>query len=399
MMRLSTRRTARRAVPPLQRLLPPLALLLCLPVVGCDSTEPIDEIPTLTMDSVSLRIGLAEGAEQYLFQRIHSVVLTTDGGIVVGDQAPRVALFDREGSWVSDLARRGSGPGELQLVGGLWSGAADTTVVWDARQRKLVLIPSSGTVRELPLAWGPTARPVDGVPGRVVLELETGQLMDTAQAVSRLVAHSDQDPITVAGPYPVPEIGWKVTPDGVGQMVNAPIFEPYPAWDVSSAGLWWTDGTSSSLSLFDWSGTRIEEIDLPLSDRRVSESDLETYYAGMMGRWGADMRPENGQDPATATSTPLVTRIVADDRGCVWLADFDPGADFSRNWSGPNYLVVSRHTRAASVRVRFPSGFTLTDVRGGIAAGVWEDSHGLQFVHLYEIQGEPFINDCVESEV
>ena len=152
------------------------------------------------------------------------------------------------------------------MIGGLWAGPGDSIVVWDARQRKLAFIPRApGDTREVRVPWGPNARPVDGIGGRGVFELETGQLMDTAQAVSRLVANSGQDSSTVVGPYPVPEIGWAVMPNGVGHLVNAPIFESYAAWDVSSAGIWWTDGVSSRLSLYSWTGKRLADVDLPVS--------------------------------------------------------------------------------------------------------------------------------------
>jgi hypothetical protein len=94
----------------------------------------------------------------------------------------------------------------------------------------------------------------------------------SAYVLSRLVTNWGQDSSTIVGPYPAPEIGWKVMPNGVGHMVNAPIFESYAAWDVSAAGLWWADGVSSRLSLYSWTGERLVEIVLPLSDRPNAES-------------------------------------------------------------------------------------------------------------------------------
>lgn len=220
----------------------------------------------------------------------------------MGDRAPRVAVFDRDGSWVADLAGKGLGPGELQMIGGLWAGPADTIVVWDARQRKLAFIPRvSGEAREVRIPWGPLARPADGIGGRAVFELETGP---------------------------------------------------------------------------------------------ISATDLEAFYAGMLSRWGADMRPEGGEEPSTAATVPLITRIVSDDAGCVWVGDCNPRADFSNNWAGSNYLVVNRRTGDVAARVAFPPGFTFTDVRGGLAAGAWEDADELHYAHVYEISDVVAREDC-----
>lgn len=89
--------------------------------------------------------------------------------------------------------------------------------------------------------------------------------------------------------------------------------------------------------------------------------------------------------PNSLSPAPVVTAIVADDRGLLWLAGFDPGADPLRGWIGSQYTVVDAANDRVHTTVTFPVGFTLTDVADGLALGFHEDEAGIHYVHVYDV--------------
>lgn len=48
--------------------------------------------------------------------------------------------------------------------------------------------------------------------------------------------------------------GWAVEENDIGHMVSPPVFETYPAWDVTASGAGWADPSSNTIRKVDWSG-------------------------------------------------------------------------------------------------------------------------------------------------
>jgi hypothetical protein len=62
-----------------------------------------------------LTIGMAEGAEEYMFAGLRGIAVDDQGEIFALDQRkPRVDVFSGDGSHIRSIGRRGQGPGEFQ---------------------------------------------------------------------------------------------------------------------------------------------------------------------------------------------------------------------------------------------------------------------------------------------
>jgi hypothetical protein len=95
-----------------------------------------------------LRIGVAEGDEQYMFGRIEGFAIAPGGGIVVGDdQVPVLRMYDARGRYLRDIGRRGEGPGEYRSIAGLGTLPDGRIALWDNRIQRLTVYGPDGKYR------------------------------------------------------------------------------------------------------------------------------------------------------------------------------------------------------------------------------------------------------------
>lgn len=92
-----------------------------------------------------LRIGVAEGADEYTFGRIGGLAVGKAGAIFVADaQGPRVRMYDAQGKFVRNVGRTGSGPGEYNAFGGIRAFPDGRVALWDNRNRRIVVYAPNG---------------------------------------------------------------------------------------------------------------------------------------------------------------------------------------------------------------------------------------------------------------
>ena len=103
-----------------------IVLLAFLVIQGCGESAPShgsEEIET-GPDTITVfpsdTIGILMGDSNYVFGTIADAVLLDGGNIAVLDEAAGCArLYDAEGNFVFLVSRRGSGPGEVLMPGGM----------------------------------------------------------------------------------------------------------------------------------------------------------------------------------------------------------------------------------------------------------------------------------------
>ena len=95
----------------------------------------------------TLRIGLTEGDDPYLFEDIRGVVLLDDGRIVVADGLSReVRFFDARGTYLLTAGGPGQGPGEFADLS--WLGrCGEGLYAFDRRQRRVNVLSLEGELR------------------------------------------------------------------------------------------------------------------------------------------------------------------------------------------------------------------------------------------------------------
>jgi len=96
-------------------------------------------------------IGVAAGADEYMFGQINSVYATDDRIYVVDVQVPAVRVYDHDGNFIRNLGRLGQGPGEYQYP---------AVVAADSTGRAFVLTSHNGRIN----VYSPTGEPLDSWP-------------------------------------------------------------------------------------------------------------------------------------------------------------------------------------------------------------------------------------------
>src|SRR5690606_23363068 len=86
-----------------------------------------------------LRIGVLDGADEYMFGQVQEIAPDAKGGVYVFDgQVPALRYYDASGAYVRTLGGEGSGPGEYRDVAlGLAVRSDRRIVMRDPRNNRL----------------------------------------------------------------------------------------------------------------------------------------------------------------------------------------------------------------------------------------------------------------------
>ena len=94
-----------------------------------------------------LSIGVADGAEEYIFGNIADVALGRDGSLYVFDgQVPIVRHYDASGRFLRNIGRAGSGPGEYRSASGIATTPDGRLLVWDTGNWRINVYSATGDV-------------------------------------------------------------------------------------------------------------------------------------------------------------------------------------------------------------------------------------------------------------
>jgi hypothetical protein len=88
-------------------------------------------------------IGVEAGADEYMLGEVHGLAAGADRIYVVDQQVPAVRAYDFDGRYLTDLGRRGEGPGEYMGPGEIAVGPDGR--VWVKDRRRLVIFAADGT--------------------------------------------------------------------------------------------------------------------------------------------------------------------------------------------------------------------------------------------------------------
>jgi hypothetical protein len=85
-----------------------------------------------------LCIGEAEGDENYMFSQIGSVAVDDEERIFVADwKESHIKVFDRDGSYLLTIGKKGQGPGEFERVSSIQITEQKELMVFDGNSRRL----------------------------------------------------------------------------------------------------------------------------------------------------------------------------------------------------------------------------------------------------------------------
>jgi len=94
---------------------------------------------------VDLKIGEAEGQEEYMFSHLSSIAVDDEGNIYSADDKEiAIKVFDKNGNFIRTISREGRGPGEIGRSYHLQITAENELVVTDGRNRKILFFSLKG---------------------------------------------------------------------------------------------------------------------------------------------------------------------------------------------------------------------------------------------------------------
>jgi hypothetical protein len=362
--------------------------------VSIDSAETWSLAPT-----PRLSIGIADGDERYTFREIVGVNLLRDGGVLVADGLPSMAIYDSAGVFVRRWGRKGNGPGEFEV---LWTAPfayrGDSIATWDLVQRRLsVLDPTGGFARATKVIIQ-TLRTPGTIPeqsccvvlsaladGSFVLEFpgiiptEPGPVRSSTITLARI--SPDGSPIDTLGGFASQRYRYDATARSKVRDLHAgPRFVYAVAGDTVFGG-----NGDGSWFLRIVPGSPPDTIRFPHAPIPITSAFKEEYANAWRAEFARNPRIFEGQveelfEGEYAPHVPAYTELLHDPAGALWLRQW--AMPFSRD--SARFHVYSTGGRPIA-RLAIPSTSRVADIGRERVALIEADSLDVEYVRVYDI--------------
>lgn len=397
---------------PLMLPLAVLALAGCAEKTGSKSTAAVRDsggitivengaalsAPVVPMDTVpALNIGGNEQGQDYDFSQVVGAVRLSDGKIVVADiGSAELRYYDSAGSFIRRAGRKGSGPGEFQALGLLWSMPADSVLAYDAVGRRASIFDSAGTyVRSVDLSRAGFLQPMGRMGDGTIVALgfsfnpdsmpPEGSLYRSQQPVLLVGSDSTLDTL---GVFPGIDM-YTVSMNFGGRSFPAPMMVNFGhITTVQARGdrIYLGDNARFEVAVYGRDGHISRLIRAGSTPESVTEADrnsaLERNREAMMqnaSRIPAAMRDQLetllGQAKYAEQFPPFET-IRLDQAGNLWVQHY------ARHRAPIPYTVFDS-TGSMISRVTLPARFQPMEIGTNYILGVWTDDDDLPHVVLY----------------
>ena len=349
----------------------------------------------------TVTIGLVDGPQEQLFSQIRYALRLNDGRYVIADgQQLRLSVWSANGSFLTSFGRSGEGPGEFGGMLGVWLAGGETIAVWDPRLQRITRFRPDGTVVGThTLSYGPEGPPINRMldpflgalpDGRIVLAWLSPSRRETDQLLPDTLTFGLFEPdgrfVRVLGA----RIGMqRMYAPGVG---GGPVpFSSWP-WATNLGNLFaYTNGHGGIIDFFE---TR--DAAQPPRSTRVAGSpiSLEDAWRRLDAAIPEATTHRINIQVAQATSrtlgeVPVFSRMISDDRGQIWLKDYDPAIDAMtvRKYpfgDGGRWRVVGTDGRPVAT-ISMPRGVAPIAVHGDLLLGVMRDDLDVERFVVYRI--------------
>ncbi|MEX0601238.1 MAG: 6-bladed beta-propeller [Rhodothermales bacterium] len=337
-----------------------------------------------------VEIGVADGDPDYMFTSIRGASLLPAGRIVVADRGTSsVRIFDASGNFEVSMGRDGEGPGEFQGIGGLSVHLPDTIRVWDFATIRITnfLFDGSlvGTQRFDSHQPGGPGGLLDGLAGffsdgdvalswTIAPRVSDGEVLPDETIFGRFSSEGSLKHLLGKG-------------QGLHRVSRSPDpFSPYPHAVVYRDSVYFMNGVDGRVAIFGSSGegvARTVEVTAPqvessLAWAALRHKILETGRESLLERM-----------PAPRLShTPALAGMLVDDRGLIWVKEYDPTSDsvYFGPPPGPGgtWLVVTPEGESVAT-VAMPDGIIPVQVVGDLLLAVSRDELDVERIVIHTI--------------
>jgi hypothetical protein len=327
---------------------------------------PVKETALQGTPAQVFSVGTEEGRDWEMLARVTSVAFDRQDNLYVLDAGNyRVLVFDRNGKFVRQIGKQGSGPGEITFAMAMTILPDGNLAINDAGRSGFTIFAPDGTyVKNVSGGSGVggmmgsnaiAAAPQGGVITQVrpTLRAEGGPIDPAALAKSRLVRTPLTDNATPVTLFEIVTEAPKVQQQGssgrVSVMIRSQTFAPQPSWGVlPSGGVAVLNGLDYRVQVTDAAGKVVRTLEKSEKPRAVSRRDQDDAREATRtrlkngGGGGIQVRNNNGQtsysfgggggggmtddqinerlrDMEFAETMPVVQRIRTDPTGRIWV--------------------------------------------------------------------------------
>lgn len=373
-----------------------LPILLLAAIAACGNLGVQDEPgpPALwTLDTIP-DLELHSGAESPFF-RVRGAASSASRIAVADDGNSAIVVFDRSGSFLFTVGRRGAGPGEFESVSDVFLLAEDSILAFDSRLARFQLFDGGGTyvrgfglgaehgdalfstmpiavLRSRVIVGRRIGEPMDG-PERdgvtrasvAVMRFDLdGRLLDTVAVVGGWRAYNTQVNGVVMSNMPIPFSENTLMAGAGDRFVLAPS-------DTNAVRVYSSDGVLiGSIEAAAPPGAAVTQQEIAAFRRRALENappamrqQLAAVYAEM---------------PFPNTMAPFTWAHVGED-STVWLRT-------SRTAEGSDAFIVFDPAGARLARVMVPSELSPMVLSARSILGTWTDSLGIESIRIYRVR-------------
>lgn len=341
-----------------------------------------DAVYAHVADEPALTIGLVEGPDALMFQRIVSVARGEEGNLVVADAGwGEIRVFDPGGEHLRTIGREGEGPGEFQNLSGAWPGSGGNIFAVDGWQLRITEFGPVGEIARVsriegvgaPIFfkfWGP------GGPESMLSSIKTLGARDLshgeASRSSMVFVLHRLDGSIIGTVARLPGAAEGVLRSG-GDVLHMPVpFTVESAAAGHAAGAAATTGEAYEVRFFDVDGQLSRIARLAEAPPAWTEEHLEAWVPNARLLALAEDFPL----PATL---PGYDRLTAADTGEIWARRYMLPRGATAHWD-----VFHPDGRYLG-RVDVPASFRLYAVSNGQLLGVHEDELGVQRVQVRDL--------------
>lgn len=339
----------------------------------------------------ALTIGVVEGPEALLFERVASVARDGEGNLVVADAGWfQVRTFNANGDHVWTVGGEGEGPGDFLDLKGAWPRSGGGVIAVDGFLQRLSEFGPAGElvrVARLRDAGSPLTYRSWGLDGSESLlgaattpsspGLSPGE---TARSLVDVVRHGLDGAIRdTVSQFPGAAGGVAESGGDVFHMESLP-FSAFPVAAGGADGVAAAGGESYEIHLFDLAGSLRHIARLAEAPPARTEEHLEALVPSDRMRALYEQLP-------LPTTLPGYANLLFADTGEIWAQRYLVPGTPSFRW---DVFHADGHFLG---RVEIAATFRVHAVSGGQLLGVHEDGLGVERVQVWDLErgggGEP----------
>jgi hypothetical protein len=328
---------------------------------------------------------------------------------VAGSQ--QVRIYDFNGALLHTTGRSGAGPGEFQMMAGIWAGPGDSILVLDLMVRRLSVLDTAGTFQRA-FSMGGSGGGFTGFGGRVELAFPQGWLTDGSIAgvtmsfafnqerkgifrdtVSAVRYGSDGSARDTIARYPGLEME-QMTITMLGRTMSTPQPVPLGRSSVSVASgsrFYLAQNNSWEIEARQLDGKLLRMIRVSVQPVRLTPEHIASHRRELVEQMEAipmlkampAVKTQMVERVAKATypeTMPFIAGLLVDPEGNIWAQEVrPPGTDME-------IFAVVDSAGTLLGRVTMPARFRPASITADAVYGVWRDEDDLPHVRVYPLR-------------